>query len=219
MENPIVAVLPFAVGAMISPFVLTVQAFILIGAVQPKVRGWFFTLGCAAFLMVYVVAVYIGFSRLPISGHPSPYLQGAEIALAILLVVLAIRTYVHKKPPGEEHKGRLQQVIAHAKPWSFFLVGLGVMATDLSSLIIIIPGVRVVQETQASMTLQVAALLVVLLLTLVPALVPVGLATIFGHRADEFLVRLNHWVNAHTKLITAAICLILAAFLFYGAVK
>ena len=218
MTNPIVAVLPFALGAMISPFVLTVQALILIGGVQPKARGWFYTLGCAAFTLLFIVGVYAGFSRLPTGqSHPSPVLRGVELALAIIFVVLAIRTYVHKKPPGDEHQSRVQQMVANAKPRTFFLVGLAVMATDLSSLIIIIPGVRVVQETQAAFSLQVTALLLVLLLTLMPALLPVGLATAFGHRADAFLLRLNHWVTAHMKLITAGICLLLAAFLLYGA--
>ena len=35
MTDPIVAVLPFALGAMISPFVLTVQALILTGVMIP----------------------------------------------------------------------------------------------------------------------------------------------------------------------------------------
>ena len=218
MTDPIVAVLPFALGAMISPFVLTVQALILIGGVQPKARGWFYALGCTAFTLLYIVVVYVGFSRLPAGqSRPSPVLQGVELALAILFVVLAIRTYVHKKPPGDAHQSRVRHMVADAKPYTFFIVGLAVMATDLSSLIIIIPGVRVVQETEAAFSLQVIALLVVLLLTLLPALLPVGLATAFGHRADAFLLRLNHWVTAHTKLITAGICLMLAAFLLYGA--
>ena len=204
---------------MISPFVLTVQALILIGGVQPKIRGWFYALGCTAFTMIYIVVVYLVFAKLPINSKPSPFLQGAEIALAILLVILAIRSYVHKKPPGDEHQSRVRQMVASAKPWAFFLVGLAVMATDLSSLIIIIPGVRVVQETQAAATMQLIALLIALLLTLMPALLPVALATVFGKKADAFLLKLNHWVTKHTKLITAAICLILAVFLFYGALK
>ena len=218
MTDPIVAVLPFALGAMISPFVLTVQALILIGPHQPKARGWFYTLGCTAFTLLYVVVVYLGFSRLPVGqDKPSLILRGVELALAFVFVVLAIRTYVHKKPPGEEHRSRVRQMVADAKPPAFFVVGLAVMATDLSSLIIIIPGVRVVQETEAAFALQVVALAVLLLFTLLPALLPVGLATIFGRKADAFLLSLNHWVNAHTKLITAAICLILAAFLLWGA--
>lgn len=219
MNSPIVAVLPYAVGAMISPFVLTVQALILIGGVQPKVRGWCYALGCTAFTIIYIVAVYLVFAKLPVNSKPSPFLQGAEIALAIILVVLAIRSYVHKKPPGDAHQSRVRQMAASAKPWAFFLVGLAVMATDLSSLIIIIPGVRVVQETEATATMQLIALLIVLLLTLMPALLPVTLATVFGKKADTFLLELNHWVTKHTKLITAAICLILAVFLFYGALK
>ena len=220
MTSPITAVLPFALGAMISPFVLTVQALILVGGVQPKARGWFYTLGCAAFTTLFIVCVYAGFSRLPPGpSHPSPVLQGVELALAILFIVLAIRTYVHKKPPGDEHQSRVRQMVANAKPRMFFVVGLGVMATDLSSLIIIIPGVRVVQETEAAVSLQVTALLLVLLLTLIPALAPVGLATLFGHRSDAILSRLNHWVTAHTKAITAGICLMLAAFLLYGALS
>lgn len=220
MTDPIVAVLPFALGAMISPFVLTVQALILISPTHPKARGWFYTLGCAAFTMLYIVVVYLGFRQLPVGqGTPSPVLRGVELALAIVFIVLAIRTYIRKKPAGSEHQSRVKQMVTDAKSPAFFVVGLAVMAVDLSSLLIIIPGVRVVQETQAAFALQVIALLVVLFFTLLPALVPVGLATLFGRKADAFLQRLNHWVNAHTKLISAGICLILAAFLLWGALK
>ena len=218
VSNPIVAVLPYAVGAMISPFVLTVQALILASGIQPKLRGWIYVLGCTAFTMLFIVAVYAGLSRLGIgNSKPSPVMQGIEISLGILLLVLAVRVLVHKKRPGDEHETRVQHLVKNAKPWSFFIVGLGVMATDLSSLIIIIPGVRAVQETQGAFALQVGAMVIILLFTLMPALLPVALATAFGRRADHFLISLNHFVTNNSRFITAGICVILAIFLFVGA--
>ena len=220
MSNPIITVLPYAVGAMISPFVLTVQALILASGIRPKLRGWIYVLGCTAFTMVFIVAVYAGLSRLDVSqSKPSPVLQGIEISLGILLLVLAVRVLTHKKRPGEEHESRVEHMMKTAKPWSFFLVGLAVMATDLSSLIIIIPGVRAVQETQGAFALQVVAMVIVLLLTLMPALLPVGLATVFGKRADRFLIALNRFVTNNSRFITAGICLILAVFLIVGALR
>ena len=220
MSNPIITVLPYAVGAMISPFVLTVQALILASGIQPKLRGWVYVLGCMAFTLTFIVAVYAGLSRLSVAqSKPSPVLQGIEVSLGILLLVLAVRVFTHKKRLGDEHESRVQQMIKTAKPWSFFVVGLAVMATNLSSLIIIIPGVRAVQETQAAFPLQVVAILIILLCTLMPALLPVGLATVFGTHADTLLAWLNHFVAKNTRIITAAICVLLAVFLFVGALR
>ena len=220
MSNPIITILPYAVGAMISPFVLTVQALILASGIQPKLRGWIYVVGCTAFTLVFIVAVCAGLSRLGVSqSKPSPVLQGIEISLAILLLVVAVRVLTHKKRPGEEHETRVQHMVKTAKPWSFFVVGLAVMATDLSSLIIIIPGVRAVQETQGAFALQVVALVVILVFTLMPALLPVGLATAFGRHADRFLVWLNDFVTKHSRLITAVICVLLAVFLLVGALR
>ena len=220
MSDPVITVLPYAVGAMISPFVLTVQALILASGIKPKLRGWIFVLGCAAFASAFIAAVYAGLSRLSVPpSKPSPVMQGIEISLGILFLVLAARVYLHKKRPGEEHETRVHHMLATAKPWAFFVVGLAVMATDLSSLIIIIPGVRAIQETQGAIALQVIALAIILLLTLMPALLPVGLATVFGRRADRFLAWLNHYVTKNSKIITAGICVILAGFLLVGAFR
>jgi hypothetical protein len=220
VSNPIFTVLPYAVGAMISPFVLTVQALILASGIQPKLRGWVYVLGCTAFTLTFIVAVYTGLSRLSVSqSKPSPVLQGIEVSLGILLLVVAFRVLTHKKRPGDEHESRVQQMIKTAKPWSFFVVGLAVMATNLSSLIIIIPGVRAAQESQAAFPLQVVAMLLILLFTLMPALLPVGLATAFGTHADSLLAWLNHFVTKNSGIITAAICVLLAVFLFVGALR
>lgn len=218
MSSPIVTVLPYAAGAMISPFVLTVQALILASGIQPKLRGWLYVLGCTAFTLTFIVAVYVGLSRLAVSPEkPSPVQQGIEISLALLLLVVAVRILTHKKHPGEDHETRVQHMVQTARPWSFFLVGLAVMATDLSSLIIIIPGVRAVQETQGAFSLQVVAMLIMLIFTLMPGLLPVALATAFGSHADHFLVSLNHFVTKNSRLITVGICVLLAVFLLVGA--
>lgn len=220
MSNPIITVLPFAVGAMISPFVLTVQALILASGIQPKLRGWLYTLGCTAFTIVFIVAVYAGLSRVATGNTtPSPVLRAIEITIGILLLVLTVRVLMHKHRPGNDHETRVQHMVQTAKPWSFFIVGLAVMATDLSSLIILVPGVRAVQETQAAFSLQAIALVIALVFTLMPALLPVALATAFGQRADHFLISLNRFVTNNSRFLTAGICVILAIFLFVGALR
>ncbi|MBM3688186.1 MAG: hypothetical protein FJW80_00760 [Actinobacteria bacterium] len=220
MSNPIITMLPFAVGAMISPFVLIVQALILASGIQPKLRGWLYTLGCTAFTIVFIVAVYAGLSRVaPGNTAPSPVLRAIEITIGILLLVLTVRVLLDKHRPRNDHETRMQHMVQTAKPRSFFIVGLAVMATDLSSLIILVPGVRAVQETQAAFALQAIALIIALVFTLMPALLPVALATLFGRRADHFLKALNHFVTKNSRFITAGICVLLAVLLFVGALR
>lgn len=220
MGNPILAVLPYAMGAAISPFVLTVQVLILSSSRQPRLRGWMYTLGGAAFVAIFIIALTAGMRNVTLKdASQSPVMRIVEVSLALLLIALAIRTYLRKSTPGDKSAGRVAEVMQTGKPWVFFLIGLGVMASNLSSLIIIIPGVHEVQTSAAGFPLDVLALLLLAFFTLLPCLIPVGLVTVLGHRADGFLAALNDFVTKNNRLITAIIALVLAAYLLYDAFK
>lgn len=218
MSNAIVTVLPYAIGAAISPLLLTLQALILSGGVKPRLHGWLYTAGAAVVAAVFIVLCATVLSSLDSGGgSPSDVERGIHITGSLLLLVLAVRQFLPPKTPGEHHQNRIAGEIKDGKDWFFLAAGAVAMITNISSLIIIIPGVRHVTEAGSDTATTVAALLVLLLFTTLPALIPVGLATVFGKRADGVLSWMNAFVTKHSRTITAVICLALSAYLGYTA--
>ena len=219
MTSPLVVVLPYALGAAVSPFLLTVEVLILASGKQPKLRAWLYCLGAAIVTAGFITVIALGMRSLHDGSSPGIVHRSIEFTLGVVLLLLAIRTYFHKAKPGDEHEDRVQRIIQDGKPWAFFVIGVLAMITNLSSLVIIIPGVRAVQDTDTALTLRVAAFAILTVVTLLPAVVPVALVTVLGSRADGILRALNTFVTKHNKIITVAICAVVAVVLIVNALK
>ena len=124
MSGLILQVLPFAVGAAISPTVLTLEVFILASNKQPKARAWAYALGGAVFTALFFVLVLTFLGGVPTgsTGRNTALLWVSGVA-AVLLVILGIRQLMPRKTPGEKHSSRIQQRLQAAGPCLFGEIG------------------------------------------------------------------------------------------------
>lgn len=213
-------VLPYALGAMVSPVLLTVEVLILASGTKPKLRAWVYAAGVAIIALVLLVLFATLLRTLSTgSGGPSGMERGIEITGAIVLALLAVRSFLPKQAAEHQHPSKIQDWTSSEHLRGFFIAGMVLMATNLSTIVMMIPGVHHVQEGNFAIGPTLFAYGVLLVFVMIPALFPVGLVSIFGHRSDAVLTRVNGFVSRNSRKITGVICALLAIYLSIGAFR
>jgi Sap, sulfolipid-1-addressing protein len=221
MASLYVEVLPLALGAAVSPGVLTLELLILSGKVQPKLRAWLYLTGAALVLVAFsflALTVLRNVSEAT-GGPPNPWSIGVKSVIALGLLALGLRQLHPKKTLGEVHQSRVKGRLQTAKAPAFVVVGIVAMLSNFSTLVLYIPAMHVINLSDDPVSTKVTAGLMLLIITITPILLPVLAVTVVGHRSDALLARVNGFTGRHSRQINAGICLAFAALLAYSAVK
>lgn len=219
MEGLVLKVLPLALGASLSPALLTLELGILAGRTKPKARASVFALSAAVTIFVFGLVVVAFLRNINIDQPPSWASVVVRGALAVGLATLGIRFLVTKKQPGQQHHARLRARLTDAGLPFFMGLGVAAMLTNASTLVLYLPAVHLIMHTDVSLTAKVVVGLMLWIITILPFMIPIVLVAIAGHRSDAFLLRLNHWATTNSRRISASICLLFAALLTYSAIE
>ena len=213
-------VLPFAIGAAVSPTVLAIELLILTGAKRPKARTWAYLAGFALTLAILLLAFTFVLRTLSTSSQgPSPWARALDIVIALVLIALAIRQLHPAKSAGEKHQSKVQQRLESGGLGTYLVIGVGAMLSDASTIILLIPGAHLIATSSVDTEARLLVTLIVFLIVLLPLLIPIGALTLLGHRSDALLAKVNAWVTAHQRLINAIVALLIAALLLVNAFK
>ncbi len=214
MSHLFAALLPLALGAAVSPVVLMTEVLALSSAERPKLKGWLVVAGSGLILVAYELAILFVGAHLSANKRPH-HLEDAIVGLgaAALLGWLLLKGWRSRgtnKGPGV--LGRL----AGAKPGAFFGIGMLIMLTNASTLILVLPAVRLINHAHVSGAEQAAALGLLTVFGLLPALAPAVLVSALGASGARLSAALNRFVEAHAAQLTMGLE---AVFLVYFLVK
>jgi hypothetical protein len=212
MNELLAKTVPLALGAMVSPTLLTAAILVLSGKISPRGRSWAFVSGGAVALAAFTVLVpWLG--QLLKSVGPG-VVQSADVVFGVLLLAVALRRLLKRKDPD----GQTTRAPKHAGTpaphlWAYFGFGALMIATDASSLVLYTAIIKEAAVSKAPDAARVAAVALGYLAVLLPALVPVALATITPAQTDRVLRPLGAWSQKHSTAITVTICLVFSAYL------
>jgi len=88
-----------------------------------------------------------------------------------------------------------------------------VMVANFTSFLLFFPAVHAIGISDADETARIITLLVLMLITLIPAYMPPLVVTVLGARAKVGLDRLGGFVTRHHTTINATICFAFAVYL------
>jgi len=221
MAGLVVSVLPFALGAAISPMILTVELMILAGKTRPKARAWFFVIGALAVLLAFSFLCLTVLRNTIDSdgGPPNPWSAAIKSVIAVVLLLLGLRQLHPRKTAGEKHASRVATRMATARLRFFLGVGAVTMLTNFSTLALFVPAVHLITRSSEPEGTKLLAFAVLYCITIVPFVLPVLVVSVVGHRSDALLDRLNGAITRHSRLISATICFVFAGLLLYSAGK
>ncbi len=216
MGKTLAIVLPLALGAAVSPTLLTLQLLILAGVRDQKKRAWAMAAGSAIVLLAFMAILATLARGLEIgSEHQDAIERGVKLVAAALLVLLGLRSLRHRHDPPKPRSEKLQE----AKPRLFFGVGAGAMAGNASSLVLVLAATHITVTSGLPDDQQTALLAIVFVFTMLPVVLPVMAATVMGSRADPVLMKMNHFTTTYTHQINAGIAFFFAALLVYSAIR
>ncbi len=200
-------VVPLALGAAISPTTLALQLFVLSRKTAPLARAWAIAAGYALVLVVEMAFAF-AFAASTGSGSQSKPEAWLKLACAIGLAVLGVRAL--RKPPKQR-----KQEPAGGEPrlGRYFAIGIALMATNVTTVALYLPAMHDVGDADASMIGLALAALVVIAITLIPAVVPPLAVTLLGDRARGGLDALSAVCARHSRAINASVCFGFAIFL------
>lgn len=215
MAALLASVLPLAIGAAISPTLVALQLLVLTGATKPVARAWAVALGSALVLAAFSLLGLTVLNHLHPAEHGHHSLRGALIMFvaAGLLVALAVRSMVRRPTSAEQQTSRTAERLATA-PTSWF-VGVGAlgMVVNFSTLLLFLPALHEITRSPVGLTGRSVVFSLLFVIALLPVLLPVGLVTVLGHRADPALAATHRVVNRHTRQIGVVIEVAFAIYL------
>jgi len=220
MGSLLVAVLPLALGAAVSPTLLAMQLLVLTGTTHRLARAWALTLGAALVLAAFCVLCVTALQRVrPHHGHKSATDAAVLLASGVLLGLLAVRSLLRRPTVGERQPSRIAGRIASAPTGWFVGVGAVAMLVNFSTLLLVLPAVHEITRSTASTTDKVAVFAVLYVIVLLPVLVPVLAVTVLGSGADRALGAAHTWVGAHTRTIGVVIEVVFAVYLVVRGIE
>ena len=155
-------------------------------------------------------------------GEPASWVSWIRLALAVGLVAIALRA-LRRRPSGKPEQAELpgwMDRVDSFTPARSLAAGLLLSSVlNPKNLILTFSAAATIAESDASSAQQAVALAIFIAIGTLGAAVPVALY--FGMRedADRLLDRVRRWMAHNKEIITAIICLAIAAMLTVEAIS
>ncbi len=208
--------LPLAIGAAISPTLLALQLVVLTGATKPLARAWVVAVGSALVLATYSVLGLTVLQHLHPAklGHHS--LRGAVgmfVAGGLMMVLADDHCFAGRHPPSSRNR-EPPAVWRPPRPSGFWGSAVG-MVVNFSTLVLFLPALHEITRSTVGLLDRSVVFGFLYIITLLPVLIPVGLVTILGDRADPVLDATHTFVTRHARHIGVVIEVVFAVYLVW----
>ena len=199
--------LPLAIGAAVSPLVLLGQLAQLSGPGGRALalrRSLGYLLGGLAVVVIWTLCAGWIAHRLP-TQHPEtdPVAAAVQLLLALALAGLALQTL--RRPLVDATPCFPGRDVAATGLLAPLLQGLGLMAVNVTSLVLFLPAAQLVGRSAQPWSMRLTAWIALDLITLLPVWLPPALLLLSGPVGARLLDRFGQWVNRHRRAIDAAV--------------
>jgi threonine/homoserine/homoserine lactone efflux protein len=217
MGGLVLAILPLALGAAVSPVLFGIEVLALTSPKSPRAKGWMVVIGAAGLLVAVALAWGLLGNQLP-HRHAHRHIDGAiDLIAAFLLALLATRQFLRRSKPT---KGQpMTERLNGASTRSFLVAGVGGMLLNFSSLVLFIPAMHEITKSSEAVAAKVLCALILIVITLLPVWIPAVTVTALGKRAEPTLKRVNTTMSRHSLAITMGIEIVFTVFLLFKGLK
>jgi hypothetical protein len=194
MLRDLTLIVPLGFAAALSPMMLTEQTVLLAGHDGRRVASRY-ALGVALVTAVYLGAL-VAFGR-AISLPKRPTLSASmDILVGAILVLLAVA--IHRRPAKPEQPKRTGMGSTAA-----FGFGVFSMATNFTSLALLLPAAKDIAADASNVIVRVALIAVLVVLTTMPAWIPIAMTRVAPGPAERALTWLNDLIAQNGRKIAA----------------
>jgi threonine/homoserine/homoserine lactone efflux protein len=213
MAEAIGQVLSLGVGVALSP-VPIIAVVLMLGTPRARANGPAFVLGWVAGLAVAGTVILLVSSGADASdeGDPATWVGVLEIALGLLLLLVAARTWQVRPRGGRE--GALPKWMQTIDTFTASkALGFGALLSGVNpkNLLLTVAAAAAIAQTGIPAGEQAVALAVFVVVGTLGPGIPVAIYFAMGERAEQPLDNLKAWMGAHNAAIMAVLCLVIAA--------
>lgn len=207
MLHLVFVLVPLGLAASVSPVMLTEQT-VLLAAPEGRRTSLLYAAGTVTVLAVLVGSiVLLGQSlSLPKAPHLSASL---DLLVGTLLLVLAIALHVWRPSNHSPHPRNRQRM----NPPAAFAFGVFSMATNVTTLALVLPGAKEIAASHLGAGEGIAAAALLVTVACLPAWGPVALTSIAPGTATRLLNRLERLFHRHGRLLATLLVAAAAALL------
>jgi hypothetical protein len=212
-------ILPLAVGVAISP-VPIIAIILMLATPRARPNGLAFALGWVAGLTIVggaLLALASGNSQE--DGGPETWVSIVKLALGVLLLLLAARTWRGRPRAGQEAPmPKWMQAIDMFTTGKSLGFGVLLSGVNPKNLALTIAAATTIAQTGISGGEAAGALAIFILVGSLSILAPVGIYLALGAKAAVILDELKTWMAAHNAAIMSVLLLVLGMKLIGDAV-
>ncbi len=209
-------VLPLALGAAVSPLLLTGVLIVLSSKDRPLARGAAVAAGAAVPLLVVGLvglAVFTGtVSPEPGNSHSTDSAR-IDVALGAILLLLGVRGLRRTPTAHEKSSDGASDAASQPGLAKTALLGFGMMATNFTTAVLYIAAVKEIAHAGVETAEELGVLAILLTITMIPVLVPLLVFTVAPDAAGRMLTPIGAWVRARSRPIGIALLLGFGAYL------
>lgn len=207
------AILPFAIGSAMSPLILTASIFAISQPKRPLAKSLAFLAGAAISIAIigsFIILLNLGAKKA--SSQPSLVDAEFQLVAGVALIIFALRKLFKKRTNTNKHSNKATSV------WKYFVLGIGLMAVNTSTIFLYFPAAVVLTKESATMSARVSALGVMILFSLLPAMVAPLLLVVLGKHAQPVLRKLSDFVERFGPVIIAVLFGLIGVFLLIKSI-
>lgn len=216
MGSTLLTVLPLALGGAISPMILLLQLATLASRAHPVGRAFIVLAANLSVVVVIIGVVLVTDHRtaggVAASGASDVVGAWIKVVLAILLIATAIRLALEDDKPTSAHDDQ-DDGNQPLRPIRFFLLGVGAMVSNATTIVLLIPAVHTVATAGLRRPQELTLLAVVSIIVLLPSYLPLVALGSLGRRGPDVLARLSRWLRIHNRQVGIAVSLGFAVYL------
>jgi hypothetical protein len=214
-------IFPVAVGVALSPLPIVAVVLVL---VTPRARvnglafiaGWLFGLA----VIGVIVLGLAGPTDASEGGQPATWVSILQLALGVLLLLVAVRQWRGRPAVGEEGATpKWMGAIDRLTPGKALGAGALLSGANPKNLLLAVGAGAAIAQTGIAAGQQAIAYAVFAIIGTLGIGVPVILFFVLGDRSGPVLDRLKSWMTQHNAAIMAVLCLVIGAKLIGDALR
>lgn len=213
--------LPLAVGIAISP-VPIIAVVLMLTSRKARVNGPAFVLGWLVGLGVVgaIVLALAGAGGAGESGAPAAWVSWVEIALGVLLLLVAARQFRGRPREGERPSmPKWMTTIDKISPLGAIALAAALSGANPKNLLLAVGGAVTIAQTGIPVAQQAVAYLVFAVIATMGVGVPVVIYFAMGARSEKLLAGLRDWMSAHNAVIMTVLCVVIGSKLIGDAIS
>jgi len=206
----LIEILPYVVGAAVSPVVLATCVILLAQPQKPVQKTLAFAMGGT--LTAVVVGTVIFLTVHAQSQVARPTLSASIIHIMVSLVLLGLAIKVWRKPPKKAKK--VSKKVHYARD---FGLGILLMASNFTSLIMFVPASLDLQSAPAETRLTGLTLLIIS--STLAMWVPLLLVLITGEHGKKLLKSMSKFMAARGQQVSGGLIGVIALYVLYKGIS